>query len=200
MFPVAFVFLGSCARAIKILLFSSLFRVLSGQTGRHAIRSGGAQWIISPSRARARATGRERRTRTRRGRQRRLGAHDEFPRSSPAGRGGLRGREAVGRQGDRRLEEAGRRRTSRVGAASRAGPRLQQGRALERAHRAHEGGGREGDLVDARGEGRAPVRDGRRLSRRLKLDVMVVNTYNAILAFQPTTSRRSTRWPRSTST
>ena len=84
---------------------------------------------------------------------------------------------------------------------ARAAARLPQGRALERAHRAAEGGGGEAPRHHARREGRAAVRDGRHLQRaaqarrdggqHLQRDPR---------ASAPATRARSTRWPRSTST
>ena len=107
--------------------------------------------------------------------------------SSPAGEGRRRGRAAVGRKRDRRVEEARRCRARRVGAASRARPRLQAGRTLERLHRGDEGS------ASRRPTGRRRTTRSRCCFEmievyrdRLKLDVMVVNAFNQILTIQPT--------------
>ena len=56
-------------------------------------------------------------------------------------------------------------RARRVGAASRAGARLQEGRALERLHRGDEGRRREGQVGNAHGQDPGAARDDRGLSR-----------------------------------
>ena len=139
---------GDGSPCYKSALFS-LFRGLRAPDSRSRYESGGAQWISSRSRAKARATGSGRRTRRPRLRTATAMAprtHDDLPAElAGTGAGRRRGREAVGRERDRRLEEVGRRPRPALGAAARARPRLQEGRALERLHRGDEGRRREGE-------------------------------------------------------